>query len=125
MGLASYLLIGYFHTQKKAANASLEAFTLKRIGDWFFLFGIIASFYHFGTLNIVEIFSKLSGVDKALLGLACLLLFWWSGRKVWAVATAHMATKRQGRANACVSLATRSHHGTGRSLYGSKTIPHV
>ncbi|MEW6656295.1 MAG: NADH-quinone oxidoreductase subunit L [Aquificota bacterium] len=75
VGLASYLLIGYFHTQKKAANASLEAFTLNRIGDWFFLFGIIASFYLFGTLNIVEIFSKLSGVDKALLGLACLLLF--------------------------------------------------
>ena len=75
VGLASYLLIGYFHTQKKAANASLEAFTLNRIGDWFFLFGIITSFYLFGTLNIVEIFSKLSGVDKALLGLACLLLF--------------------------------------------------
>ncbi|MEZ0337397.1 MAG: NADH-quinone oxidoreductase subunit L [Aquificaceae bacterium] len=75
VGLASYLLIGYFHTQKKAANASLEAFTLNRIGDWFFLFGIIASFYLFGTLNMVEIFSKLSGVDKALLGLACLLLF--------------------------------------------------
>ncbi|MFN3975860.1 MAG: proton-conducting transporter membrane subunit, partial [Aquificaceae bacterium] len=36
VGLASYLLIGYFHTQKKAANASLEAFTLNRIGDWFF-----------------------------------------------------------------------------------------
>ncbi len=75
VGLASYLLIGYFHTQKKAANASLEAFTLNRIGDWFFLFGIIASFYLFGTLNIVEIFNKLSSVDKALLGLACLLLF--------------------------------------------------
>jgi len=75
VGLASYLLIGYFHTQKKAANASLEAFTLNRIGDWFFLFGIITSFYLFGTLNIVEIFSKLSEIDKALLGLACLLLF--------------------------------------------------
>ncbi|MFN3814516.1 MAG: NADH-quinone oxidoreductase subunit L, partial [Aquificaceae bacterium] len=75
VGLASYLLIGYFHTQKKAANASLEAFTLNRIGDWFFLFGIIASFYLFGSLSLLDIFGKVSEVDKALLGLACLLLF--------------------------------------------------
>ncbi len=75
VGLASYLLIGYFHTQKKSANASLEAFTLNRIGDWFFLFGIIATFYLFGSLSILDIFGKVSEVDKALLGLACLLLF--------------------------------------------------
>ncbi len=75
VGLASYLLIGYFHTQKKASNASLEAFTLNRIGDWFFLFGIIATFYLFGSLSLLDIFGKVSEVDKALLGLACLLLF--------------------------------------------------
>ncbi|MDW8295052.1 MAG: NADH-quinone oxidoreductase subunit L [Aquificaceae bacterium] len=75
VGLASYLLIGYFHTQKKASNASLEAFTLNRVGDWLFLFGIIATFYLFGTLSITEIFGKVQAVDKALLGLACLLLF--------------------------------------------------
>ncbi|MCS7171373.1 MAG: NADH-quinone oxidoreductase subunit L [Aquificaceae bacterium] len=75
VGLASYLLIGYFHTQKKASNASLEAFVLNRVGDWFFLFGIIAVFYLFGTLSLTEIFGKVQTVDKALLGLACLLLF--------------------------------------------------
>ena len=75
VGLASYLLIGYFHTQKKAANASLEAFVLNRIGDWFFLFGIVASFYLFNSLSILDIFSKVSQVDRAFLGLACLLLF--------------------------------------------------
>ncbi len=75
VGLASYLLIGYFHTQKKASNASLEAFVLNRVGDWFFLFGIVASFYLFGSLSILDIFARVSQVDKALLGLACLLLF--------------------------------------------------
>ncbi|MFN0238954.1 MAG: NADH-quinone oxidoreductase subunit L [Aquificaceae bacterium] len=75
VGLASYLLIGYFHTQKKASNASFEAFTLNRIGDWLFLFGIIASFYLFGSLSLSDIFSRVSQVDSALLGLACLLLF--------------------------------------------------
>ncbi len=75
VGLASYLLIGYFHTTKKASKASLEAFVMNRVGDWLFLFGIIASFYLFGSLNLLEIFEKVSYVDKALLGLACLLLF--------------------------------------------------
>jgi NADH-quinone oxidoreductase subunit L len=75
VGLASYLLIGYFHTQKKAANASFEAFVLNRIGDWFFLFGIIATFYLFGSLTLMDIFPKVSQAEPALLGLACLLLF--------------------------------------------------
>ncbi|MDM7266209.1 MAG: NADH-quinone oxidoreductase subunit L, partial [Aquificaceae bacterium] len=75
VGFELSLLIVYFLTQTKAAYASLVAFSLNRLGDWFFLLGLIASFYLFGPQNIVEIFSKLSGVDKALLGLACLLLF--------------------------------------------------
>ncbi|MCS7263002.1 MAG: NADH-quinone oxidoreductase subunit L, partial [Aquificaceae bacterium] len=75
VGLASYLLIGYFHTQKKASNASFEAFVLNRVGDWLFLFGIITTFYLFGSLSLTDIFSKVSQVDKTLLFLACLLLF--------------------------------------------------
>ncbi|SHK58317.1 NADH-quinone oxidoreductase subunit L [Thermocrinis minervae] len=75
VGLASYLLIGYFHTQKKATNASLEAFVLNRIGDWFFIFGVIFAFYLFGSLELPEIFQKTQSVDKNLLGLCALLLF--------------------------------------------------
>ena len=75
VGLASYLLIGYFHETKKASNASLEAFVLNRVGDWLFIFGIISSFYLFGSLSLVDIFEKSSVVDKNLLGLCALLLF--------------------------------------------------
>ncbi len=75
VGLASYLLIGYFHETKKASNASLEAFVLNRVGDWLFIFGIILAFYVFGSLTLTDIFEKASFVDKNLLGLTALLLF--------------------------------------------------
>jgi len=75
VGLASYLLIGYFHQQKYAANSALEAFVMNRIGDWLYLFGIFSIFYLFGSLNLLEIFSKVKEIDPNLLGLAVLLLF--------------------------------------------------
>ncbi len=75
VGLASYLLIGYFHTQKKASDASLEAFVMNRIGDWLFIFGIIFSFYLFGSLSLLEIFPQTQKTDPHLLGIAALLLF--------------------------------------------------
>ena len=75
VGLASYLLIGYYHNQKKATKASFEAFVMNRIGDWLFIFGIIYTFYLFGTLDIVDIFAKVESVDKYALGIATMLLF--------------------------------------------------
>ncbi|WP_459776193.1 NADH-quinone oxidoreductase subunit L [Aquifex pyrophilus] len=75
VGLASYLLIGYYHNQKKATNASFEAFVMNRIGDWLFIFGIIYTFYLFGSLDILEIFPKVEEVNKYALGVATMLLF--------------------------------------------------
>ena len=75
VGLASYLLIGYYHTQKKATKASFEAFTMNRIGDWLFIFGIIYTFYLFGSLEILDIFPKVEEVNKYALGMATMLLF--------------------------------------------------
>jgi NADH-quinone oxidoreductase subunit L len=75
VGLASYLLIGYFHQQKYAANSAFEAFVMNRIGDWLYLFGIFSIFYLFGSLNLLEIFSKVKEIDPNLLGLTVLLLF--------------------------------------------------
>ncbi|WP_333784665.1 NADH-quinone oxidoreductase subunit L [Thermocrinis sp.] len=75
VGLASYLLIGYFHQQKYATNSAFEAFVMNRIGDWLYLFGIFVVFYLFGSLNLLDIFGKVNTVDASLLGLAVLLLF--------------------------------------------------
>ena len=75
VGLASYLLIGYYHEQRKATNSALEAFVMNRVGDWLFVFGIIVLFIEFGTLEVVKIFEGLRGAREEVVSLGALLLF--------------------------------------------------
>lgn len=57
VGLASYLLIGFWFKKESAIFANLKAFIVNRIGDLGFLLGIAAIFVCFGTLNYKEVFS--------------------------------------------------------------------
>lgn len=58
VGLASYLLIGFWHTRPKAAQAATKAFVVNRIGDLGFLIGLLLMFYLFGTGDISTISSR-------------------------------------------------------------------
>jgi NADH-quinone oxidoreductase subunit L len=51
VGLASYLLIGFFFLKDSAADAGKKAFIVNRIGDMAFLIGMFLLIQHFGTLN--------------------------------------------------------------------------
>ncbi len=55
VGLASYLLIGFWFTDKDKASAGMKAFITNRIGDAAFLIGMFIFFTSFGTLNIQEL----------------------------------------------------------------------
>ncbi len=55
VGLASYLLIGFWFTDPEKAAAGMKAFIVNRIGDAAFLIGMFIFFIHFGTLNIQEL----------------------------------------------------------------------
>ncbi len=55
VGLASYLLIGYWYTRPAAAQAAVKAFVVNRIGDFGFLLGLLLTFHTFGTGDIAEI----------------------------------------------------------------------
>ncbi len=55
VGLASYLLIGYYYHRPAAAAAATKAFVINRIGDFGFLVGLLLTFYLFGTSDIAEI----------------------------------------------------------------------
>ncbi|NIA11222.1 MAG: NADH-quinone oxidoreductase subunit L [Nitrospiraceae bacterium] len=55
VGLASYLLIGYWYWKKTAAEAALKAFTMTRFGDVFMLAGILISYVYLGTVNFQEL----------------------------------------------------------------------
>jgi NADH-quinone oxidoreductase subunit L len=76
VGLASYLLIGFWHYKPSAAVAAKKAFIVNRIGDAGLSIAIMLMFTTFGTMNFTGVFggagSAGSGVDTAL-GLLLLL----------------------------------------------------
>lgn len=52
VGLASYLLIGFWYEKESASSAAVKAFIVNRIGDFGFLLGLLLTFYLFGTSHI-------------------------------------------------------------------------
>ncbi|PYY19687.1 MAG: NADH-quinone oxidoreductase subunit L [Acidobacteria bacterium] len=62
VGLASYLLIGFFFLKQSAAQAGKKAFITNRIGDYGFLLGMFLLIKHFGTLDYDKVFNAISGL---------------------------------------------------------------
>ncbi len=58
VGLASYLLIGFWFTKDSAASAGKKAFIVNRIGDFGFLIALFLLIKHFGSLNFDQVFSS-------------------------------------------------------------------
>ena len=67
VGLASYLLIGFYFNKTSAADAGKKAFIVNRIGDFGFLIGMFLLLANFGTLTFTEIATKL-GQDPGWTG---------------------------------------------------------
>src|SRR3989441_6323174 len=60
VGLASYLLIGFWFTKDSAASAGKKAFIINRIGDFGFLIALLLLIKHFGSLNFEQLFQSVS-----------------------------------------------------------------
>ncbi len=60
VGLASYLLIGFFFLKDSAAQAGKKAFITNRIGDFAFLLGMFLLIKNFGSLDYNTIFHQVS-----------------------------------------------------------------
>ncbi len=57
VGVASYLLIGFWYKKPEANAAAMKAFIVNRVGDFGFALGIFGVFYIFGTLDFDAVFS--------------------------------------------------------------------
>ncbi|MGA2858820.1 MAG: NADH-quinone oxidoreductase subunit L [Candidatus Sulfotelmatobacter sp.] len=68
VGLASYLLIGFWFTKDSAASAGKKAFIVNRIGDFGFLIGLFLLIQHFGSLNFVDVFEKIRPIAPETAG---------------------------------------------------------
>jgi NADH-quinone oxidoreductase subunit L len=62
VGLASYLLIGFWYKRPAANAAAIKAFVVNRVGDFGFALGIFGLFFVFRTLNFDAIFAAAPGV---------------------------------------------------------------
>ncbi len=62
VGLASYLLIGYWYEKESANAAAMKAFIVNRVGDLFFMLGLALTFWTFGSVEFEQIFA---GVEAA------------------------------------------------------------
>jgi NADH-quinone oxidoreductase subunit L len=60
VGLASYLLIGFYFTKDSAANAGKKAFIVNRIGDFGFLLAMFLLIAHFGSLSFTQVFTQIT-----------------------------------------------------------------
>ncbi|PZO82074.1 MAG: NADH-quinone oxidoreductase subunit L, partial [Micavibrio aeruginosavorus] len=85
VGVASYLLIGFWNHKDSANAAAIKAFVVNRVGDFGLALGIFACFVLFGSVQFDAMFSQAEGLatarfnffgfDLPALNLACILLF--------------------------------------------------
>jgi NADH-quinone oxidoreductase subunit L len=68
MGFCSYSLIGFYYEKEGAGNASMKAFMTTRVGDVFFLLGIVALWTTIGSVTYVDIYNAISSglLDKSV-----------------------------------------------------------
>ncbi|MBM7067742.1 NADH-quinone oxidoreductase subunit L [Actibacterium sp. 188UL27-1] len=57
VGVASYLLIGFYIRKASAGAAAMKAFIVNRVGDFAFLLGIFALFYLTDSINLSDVFA--------------------------------------------------------------------
>ncbi|MDX2289342.1 MAG: NADH-quinone oxidoreductase subunit L [Hyphomicrobiaceae bacterium] len=85
VGLASYLLIGFWYKKPEANAAAIKAFVVNRVGDFGFALGIFGLFLAFNTINLDQVFEAAPnakgqtfdflGYQVDILTTLCLLLF--------------------------------------------------
>jgi len=66
VGLASYLLIGFWFKKKSANDAAIKAFIVNRVGDFGFVLGIVCIFYVFGSIEFDTVFSMVAANSEAV-----------------------------------------------------------
>ena len=133
VGLASYLLIGFWYHRPSANAAAIKAFVVNSVGDFGFALGIFAVYYVFRDINFDTVFAaarekqahrhpvlRLSGrcADADLPA-----AFYGRDGQVGAVPAAHMVARRDGRADAGLRAHPCRDHGNGRRLHGRALSP--
>ncbi len=127
VGLASYLLIGFYFKKDSAVNAGKKAFIVNRIGDFGFLLAMFLLVY---TLRLARLrqslqhhlcTAELAGRDPHCYRPAAGPR---SRRQVRPDPALRLAPRRHGRPHPGLRAHPRGNHGHGRRLHG-RPLPHL
>ncbi|MDX2277080.1 MAG: NADH-quinone oxidoreductase subunit L [Hyphomonadaceae bacterium] len=72
VGVASYLLIGFWFKNKAPNDAAIKAFVVNRVGDFGFALGIMAAFFCYGSIRYDEVFAAAAANPDLMLGIGTL-----------------------------------------------------
>jgi NADH-quinone oxidoreductase subunit L len=72
VGLASYLLIGFWHKRPEAVAAAKKAFVMNAIGDATFALAIVLLIWNTGTLELLGVFGEVDGLSETTVNLVAL-----------------------------------------------------
>jgi NADH-quinone oxidoreductase subunit L len=85
VGVASYLLIGFWFQKRSANDAAIKAFVVNRVGDFGFALGIMAAFFAYGSIEYDKVFAAAAANPAMTIGVGafqvpaveavCVLLF--------------------------------------------------
>jgi len=77
VGLASYLLIGFYYDKESASQAGKKAFVMTRLGDLGFFLGLIVLTLGFGNLGILDLneAARTHQISQLLMTVSALLIF--------------------------------------------------
>src|SRR5690606_32584064 len=64
VGVASYLLIGFYWKKQSAGAAAMKAFIVNRVGDFGFLLGIAALFFLVDSIRFDDVFAAAPGLAE-------------------------------------------------------------
>ena len=135
VGLASYLLIGFWYYKPSANAAALKAFVVNRVGDFGFSLGIFGTFLVFGTVSIPAILAAApghGGIDHRLRrharrydDPALPAAVRRRDGQVGAAAASHLASRRDGRPDAGQRADPCRDDGHRRRVHGLPPVADV
>ena len=132
VGVASYLLIGFYYRKASANAAAIKAFVVNRVGDFGFLMGIFAIYVLVDSIAFDDIFAAAPEPRRDRVALPLARLERGRGRlgaavrrrhgQVGAAVPAHLAAGRDGRPDAGLRAHPRRDDGDGGRV---PRLPHV
>ena len=125
VGLASYLLIGFWNYNPAYAAAAKKAFVVNRVGDFGLSIAIMIMFAQFGTVSFDGVFGAADGASEGVLTAIGLMLLLGRLRQVGAVPAAVLARRRDGRPDAGLGADPRGNDGHRRRLPDRPVARHL